>query len=654
MAYTLSGNTINDITVYLTQLGKERLLTGTNFTIKRFGLGDSDTNYLDSIIIPMGLVPDICGDNLGCINSLSSGSNIKNFIEKDKILKPVAYFQYADNLSENDNSSFSMKVVLSKTFNKNIYFNFKLETILENPAFSNLLNKIEIVKNEVVLETFLNITDFNNYNYLLPINNLETNIIRFRFSNKLILKDVSREINIKLNILPNNYFLLSDTKILSRKNIVTVTPNILNVIPVLTNGRYNFDVSLEGLTYSYPLKFKIVGIPSLADDISYTNSYLMTNNNLGYAGGNYTIIVEDIYGSFNTFTVETDLQLTAQLEQINDSFKITEFGGSNFFSYKIFKVGTPIAIAKGNANNSNTILVNRAITSGNYYVEITDSNVVAISTTLNVLVSSINPFISINDLFLPAITVDVTNVTQLGNHTLTIFKSNDNVVFTLFKTVTQNFIGNYQFSSNIVPNYYYKIKLRTSYTVDSNDILFDYFDLGINKTVSNDIQNTGCFSLGTKIRLENNSLKLIKDINIGDRLKSFSFNDNYISSDNIQEYMLWNSNTLDLTEETTLVIGKTNKTLNYHYELNGADLSFDHPMLISRDNVFMFLIAKDIKVGDYLIDDKGNKVLVEKNVRKNIKLNVISLDVEPFNLYVANNYITHNNIGVDTGILDGV
>lgn len=92
-------NTSRTLTAYLTQAGREYLVSGDRegFTIKFFALSDSDTNYLVSSqpgpdtqfnMLPAGFVPDMSGDDDGAIHSLSGGikqryylsggSNIRN------------------------------------------------------------------------------------------------------------------------------------------------------------------------------------------------------------------------------------------------------------------------------------------------------------------------------------------------------------------------------------------------------------------------------------------------------------------------------------------------------------------------------------------------------------------------------------------------
>ncbi len=79
------------LNAYLTQVGREYLITGTTeqATIAYFGLGDSDCNYIISQVeigdehntLTSGYVVDITGDNVGCIKSIADGIGQRYFIQ---------------------------------------------------------------------------------------------------------------------------------------------------------------------------------------------------------------------------------------------------------------------------------------------------------------------------------------------------------------------------------------------------------------------------------------------------------------------------------------------------------------------------------------------------------------------------------------------
>lgn len=86
MGFINSGNTIT-LNAYFTPLGKDRLLSKdlNNKVITSFSLGDSDMNYNINDPLTTGNIPDLTGDNTGCVISIAE-TDIKH---KIKVFVPV-------------------------------------------------------------------------------------------------------------------------------------------------------------------------------------------------------------------------------------------------------------------------------------------------------------------------------------------------------------------------------------------------------------------------------------------------------------------------------------------------------------------------------------------------------------------------------------
>jgi hypothetical protein len=88
----IQQSTTKKIYAYLTQFAKGKILDGNeeDFTVKYFSLHDTDVNYNISANIvnnsyntlPSGFIPDITGDNQGCLFSIANGVQIENTIEQ--------------------------------------------------------------------------------------------------------------------------------------------------------------------------------------------------------------------------------------------------------------------------------------------------------------------------------------------------------------------------------------------------------------------------------------------------------------------------------------------------------------------------------------------------------------------------------------------
>lgn len=84
MGFISSGSTVIT-TAYLTQRGRELLIKGnkSDFKIKYFALGDSDTNYNIENPAYEGTIPDLTGDNQDCLKSISENVDIKHKVNLD-------------------------------------------------------------------------------------------------------------------------------------------------------------------------------------------------------------------------------------------------------------------------------------------------------------------------------------------------------------------------------------------------------------------------------------------------------------------------------------------------------------------------------------------------------------------------------------------
>lgn len=98
MGFIASGSPINTV-AYLTQIGRDYLINGSSvdYRVKYFGLGDSDTNYniaaeivdSENNILANGFVPNISGDQDGCIKSLANGYTIKHTLQHPQLPIPT-------------------------------------------------------------------------------------------------------------------------------------------------------------------------------------------------------------------------------------------------------------------------------------------------------------------------------------------------------------------------------------------------------------------------------------------------------------------------------------------------------------------------------------------------------------------------------------
>lgn len=148
------------LNAYLTQKGREYFIKGTEqqVEIKYFSLNDPDVNYRiasringdgDKNVLPSGFIPDLTGDNTGCIKSVASGLEQKytikggsNLIDTKTFIYPTVTVSFTDgdgriNFTFNKNTTGNEKITISGLQNYNSTLN---NGVLTNVVFGTSSN----------------------------------------------------------------------------------------------------------------------------------------------------------------------------------------------------------------------------------------------------------------------------------------------------------------------------------------------------------------------------------------------------------------------------------------------------------------------------------------------------------------------------------
>jgi hypothetical protein len=133
----------------------------------------------------------------------------------------------------------------------------------------------------------------------------------------------------------------------------------------------------------------------------------------------------------------------------------------------------------------------------------------------------------------------------------------------------------------------------------------------------------GCFTAGTEITMADGSIKPIEEIEIGDYVSSFS--------DPLSKEII--------TAEVT----KTFEHMVKEYVIINNELSVTPDHLVYAGNEFR--VAGSLKRGDYMMDEEGERVLVESVEVKREMIEVFNFTVEPTHTYFAGGYYVHNEKG---------
>ena len=176
---------------------------------------------------------------------------------------------------------------------------------------------------------------------------------------------------------------------------------------------------------------------------------------------------------------------------------------------------------------------------------------------------------------------------------------------------------------------YNVVKTKTIYVVDSYDGNSDAL----------------CLSLDTPVTKADGTIISAGDVQEGDILKGFEIAS--LGEDSDEDYLNWSTSDLSTTSEDVTVTSIVFSFADRIYDINDGELQVtgEHQMLVKVDNTFKFKPVLDIQVGEYLV--KGDNSLVEVTSKESTvgSTEVVSIDVETEDTYLANGYITHNKGG---------
>lgn len=137
----IQQSTTKKIYAYLTQFAREKILNGdeVDFTVKYFSLHDSDVNYKISSnlvnnsynALPSGFIPDITGDNQGCLFSIANGIELNNslggFVQPPQ---PVSLIGTVEGSCIIDDTKFEINVInIQGGTNQGFYWYVKTDVI---------------------------------------------------------------------------------------------------------------------------------------------------------------------------------------------------------------------------------------------------------------------------------------------------------------------------------------------------------------------------------------------------------------------------------------------------------------------------------------------------------------------------------------------
>jgi hypothetical protein len=155
----------------------------------------------------------------------------------------------------------------------------------------------------------------------------------------------------------------------------------------------------------------------------------------------------------------------------------------------------------------------------------------------------------------------------------------------------------------------------------------------------------GCFVYGTKIQMADSSWKNIEDLQMWDSVMAAviptvpldSYPDNYVDT--------WSSTDISgTTKSSAEVIAVRLANWSSYYVINDKiKVTYEHHILMQKDNVWSFKEVRFLAMGDHILDDNLNVVEVTslEEVFENVPTVSITLDV--YDVYFVEGLTAHNS-----------
>ena len=163
-----------------------------------------------------------------------------------------------------------------------------------------------------------------------------------------------------------------------------------------------------------------------------------------------------------------------------------------------------------------------------------------------------------------------------------------------------------------------------------------------------DDEDEASFVQGTPVVMSDGTTKAIEDIAVGDVVKSFKHSTLDASDNNA--WKTWTTPEIGNgsfgTSTVTAITGLRNATeyywLNYNLKVTG-----NHPMVVFKDNVFKFVKAENLTVGDRIVNENGTLEDIFANDKVTVNSLTYNFDVEDDDTYIVRGgngigYIAHN------------
>lgn len=150
----------------------------------------------------------------------------------------------------------------------------------------------------------------------------------------------------------------------------------------------------------------------------------------------------------------------------------------------------------------------------------------------------------------------------------------------------------------------------------------------------------GCFTADTFITMANGSLRRIKDIKVGDSVRSYSIAGLNISDENA--WRTWQTTYLSMSDAVSTVKQVFRQSFNGFYQILDLSVTYEHPLLSRRDGVWKFRRVVELKAGDSIVKN-GVVTQIVTPAHVSSQIETYNLNTEDNDVFLANGVVAHNS-----------
>jgi len=167
-----------------------------------------------------------------------------------------------------------------------------------------------------------------------------------------------------------------------------------------------------------------------------------------------------------------------------------------------------------------------------------------------------------------------------------------------------------------------------------------------------------CLLFGSQVSKSDGTIINVEDLEVGDELLSVTLPN--ATDENVGD---WKQDTFNVSssfnQQTTTIENVSHLTSDHYYNINDSSelITGTHYMLyrVSNSDEWVWEVAPNFEIGNYLMDKNGDEVEITSINRIEGDCNVVSIDTETDDFYVASTFMVHNKGILATGYsVDGI